>query len=225
MVTDNDINEKLAYLLKKSKKQSLVKGFVRIKKDGIIQDELYENIVVGSGRMFIAQKLFNLKYFSDTDYRSYIISHYGFGSGGAIVTGENVSIVSPDSCDLDLYSPIPLCDASSGLSYLTSPGDNIRHINPTPYVAKPLGGFQINFLAASDITCDYGQVHSFIQCDCQKAIGEPTYLVNDDDYIIVNECALYYTNFTNTRLFAHICFPPQYLQKKSDFVVEWFVLC
>ena len=49
--------------------------------------------------------------------------------------------------------------------------------------------------------------------------------ISDDDYVMVNESALYLSDRTSTEIFAHICFPPKYIEKKSEFVIEWYILC
>jgi len=206
---------------------NITKGMCRIILDGKIQENLIPNIVTGTGRIYSSQKLFNQKFNTDNDYRDWSISHFGFGQGGAvIIEGGGANIISPDGCDQDLNDPIPLCDVNSNISlnFLTSPGDEFKSVLPTPYVVKPIGS-NITLLQSEDLTCQYGEIHTYIQCNCINAIGEPNYLLNDTDYIIINEAALYYTKSIETRLFAHICFPPQYIQKKSEFVIEWYILC
>lgn len=215
------INETLLKLKDiKNNSDGLFKGVVRTILDGKIQDELIGNIVTGTGRIFTSQKLFNTRYFADDEYYTWVISHFGFGQGGAVVSGSTASIISPTGCDYDLHSPIAL----SNSDFLTSPGDINRNIVPKGHAVKPLGA-NITMLEATDLTCSYGSINTYVRCNCVKNIGEPNYLVNDDDYILINECGLYYTNMIKTRLFSHICFPPQYVQKKSEFVLEWYILC
>jgi len=215
--------------LSKIRKESnnLVKGVCRVILDGEIKIDLIPNIVTGSGRTFVSQKIFNQRYYSDDDYRSWTVSHFGFGQGGAVIVENGVAnIISPNGCEQDLYNPIPLCDATvnATLQYLTSPGDINKSVLPTQYVVKPIGP-NIAFLQSEDLECPDGGIHTYIRCSCINAIGEPNYLINDTDYIIINETALYYTNLITAKLFAHICYPPQYIQKKSEFVIEWYILC
>jgi len=219
----DDVLKKLEYQRKKS--NTLFKGIVRTILNGKIQDDLISNIVTGTGRMFSAQKVFNTKLFSDTDYRSWSVTHFGFGQGGAVIVGSTANIISPDGCDQDLNDPITMCDETVQLGYLTSPGDSYKNVLQTPRSIKPIGIGNTSMLQASDINCQYGQVHSYVRCNCIKSIGEPNYLQNDTDFIIINECGLFYSNLVNTRLFSHICFPPQNVQKKSEFVIEWYILC
>ena len=42
--------------------------------------------------------------------------------------------------------------------------------------------------------------------------------------IKVDEAALYYTDGTSTRLFAHISFPPKYMSLTSKLTIEWSIL-
>jgi len=213
--------------LKEIRKSSnkIIKGVVKTVLDGVTQEYLIDNIVTGLGRIFISQKIFNQKFYTDNDYRTWTVSYFGFGQGGAVIVQDGAAnIISPDGCDQDLYNPVPMCNVNAGLNYLTSPGDEYNLVSPTQYVAKPIGS-NIAMLQSEDLTCQYGGVHTYIRVSCIKAIGEPNYLQNDIDYVIINEAALYYSNLTETKLFAHICFPPQYVMKKSEFVVEWFMLC
>lgn len=218
---ENYINSTLLQLKKiKENSSGLFKGVVRTILDGKIQDDLISNIVTGTGRIFTSQKLFNTRHFSNDDYTDYTVSHFGFGQGGAVISGKTASIISPDCCDYDLHSPIALSDTD----FLTSPGDLNRNIIPKDHAVKPIGA-NITMLESTDLTCSYGSINTYVRCNCVKNIGEPNYLVNDTDYILINECGLYYTNMIDTHLFAHICFPPQYIQKKSEFVIEWYILC
>lgn len=40
----------------------------------------------------------------------------------------------------------------------------------------------------------------------------------------IDEAALYYTNGSDTRLFAHIAFPPKYMSLTSKLTIEWTIL-
>jgi len=96
---------------------TLTKGVCRIILDGEIKENLISNVVTGTGRIFTSQKLFNQKFYTDNDYRSWTISHFGFGQGGAVIVENGVAnIISPDGCDQDLNDPIPLCDEAANSS-------------------------------------------------------------------------------------------------------------
>ena len=103
-----------------------------------------------------------------------------------------------------------------------------EHFGPASYeinfiikpFASPLTEEELN-----DIDCDFGPTFSYVRCVCVKSISEPNYLPEDDDYILINESCLYYSDGNDAYAFAHICFPPKYVEKKSEFVVEWYILC
>jgi hypothetical protein len=222
----------LSELKTKGRNDGLLKGVVRTIQDGKLVDECIENIIVARGRRYVAQRLFGTRHPSDAPVYNWEISHFGLGSGGAVISGSTVNLMGPETCDLDLYEPLPQAGSPPITSYLTSPGDGIRGIAAEPYAAKPIEpSGSVDIIATEDIECEYGLTFSYVRCICVKSIGEPNYLPTDDDYIMINEACLYYTdslinpNNASTALFAHICFPPKYVEKKSEFVVEWYILC
>lgn len=232
----------LAELRKKDK--GLTKGVVRTILDGKIVEEdgfaivdkngnpkssncgLNENIVVARGRRFVAQRLFGTKHPSDLQVYDWEISHFGLGKGGAVIIGSTVNLVGPELCDQDLYDPVKLTGNPPDPLFLQSPGDNIRGVDPTDHVVKPIEpSGMVDIILTQDIQCDFGPTFSYVRCVCVKSIQEPNYLPEDDDYILINESCLYYSNGNDAYAFAHICFPPKYVEKKSEFVVEWYILC
>jgi len=223
-IYNNDYIERTLSKLHKKGNNGLINGVVRTILDGKIIDEYLDNVTVANGRRFVAQKIFQDKHQSDEDYRNWHISYFGLGQGGAITVGTQVNLLGPQICDKDLYNAIPL--SNDNTSFLTSPGDSVKNISPVNFVAKPID--DVNFVTAQDIDCSY-TTHSYIRCVCVKSIGQPDYLENDNDYIMINEACLYIANTnnisSNTSTFAHICFPPKYVAKKSEFVIEWYVLC
>lgn len=219
-------------------KTDIVCGAVRIFKDGEIIQDITPNLVVGIGRQYIAERIFGIAHPAETEIPNathpnkvpiwdWTVSHFGFGSGGSVVVGNYVNLLGPEICDLDLYQPIPLSGNPGDPGYLTSPGDSTKGVEATKYVVKPiLPSGSIDIVAASDITCSYGLTYSYVRVICTKFPGEPNYLLYDDDYIVINEAGLYYTDgSTNLRMFSHICFSPKYIEKKSEFVIEWYILC
>lgn len=209
-------------------------GVVRMFKDGELIEDLNQNLVVGKGRQYVAQRIFGLAHPSETEVPpnasipiwNWTVSHFGFGSGGSLAIGKYVNLLGPEICDEDLYDPIPLSGNPGDPSYLTSPGDPVKGILATPYVVKsikPSG--TIDIVAATDLNCSSGRTYSYARVICTKSPGEPNYLTYDDDYLPINECALYYSNGIKVRMFAHLCFGLKQIEKKSEYVVEWYILC
>lgn len=217
---DEDYIKKTVSGLNKKGNNGLINGVVRTILDGKIIDEYIDNITVANGRRFVAQKIFQSKHHNDGDYRNWDISYFGLGQGGTVTIGTQVNLLGPEICDQDLYNAIPLSDNDIG--FLTSPGDDIKSISTVDFVAKPIEN--VSFTISNDIDCSY-TTYSYVRCICVKSIGQPNYLIDDDDYIMINESCLYISNGINTSTFAHICFPPKYVAKKSEFVIEWYVLC
>jgi len=222
----NDISPILGELKEFGRNDGLVKGVVRVIVDGVVKESILENIVVSPGRRFVAQRLFDTNHPADLDVREFKITHFGLGSGGAITSGAYTNLIGPNVCDRDLYSPIKLTGNPIDPLFLTSPGDDLRGIDPTPYCIKPIKpSGMIDVILTNDIECDFGPVYSYVRCVCVKSMMEPNYLIEDDDYIMINEAMLYYSDGHDCHSFAHICFPPKYILKRSEFVVEWYILC
>lgn len=213
-------------LKKHGRNDGLVKGVVRLFKNGKLIDGCRGNLVVANGRKYVAQRLFGTRHPSDAPVFDWEISHFGIGSGGATISGSSVNLVGPEICDLDINIPTPLSGDPVNNLHLTSPGDSVRGINPIDNSIKPinLNGLT-DIIMTQDIECDYGATFSYVRCICVKEISEPNYLPTDNDYIMINESGLYISDGSETQLFAHICFPPKYVEKKSEFVIEWYILC
>lgn len=173
------------------------------------------NMVVASGSVYVAQRLFNVKHQLDQDYRNYIVSHFGIGSGGSTIVGTNVVLVGPDICDIDNLIPITI-DPGNNL-YLTSPSGK-------PNAAKPitLDG-SIEIIDNPKLICqDFKR--TIVKCTCVINQEEPTDL-EDGDSVKVDEACLYASNGTNTLTFAKITFPPKYIEKTTEFIIEWYIIC
>jgi len=212
-------------LRKYGRNDGLIKGVVRLFENGKLIGECLENLVVANGRRYVAQRLFGTRHQSDGPIYDWEISHFGIGSGGATINASVVNLIGPEVCDLDLNSPIAFSGSPVNTAHLTSPGDDERGIVAVPNAIKSIkpAGFT-DIILTSDINCSRN-VYSYVRCVCVKSISEPNYLLNDDDYIMINESGLYISDRTDTQMFAHICFPPKYVEKKSEFVIEWYILC
>lgn len=237
IVDQENLYDKLNYIRNK-KPNDLVVGAVRMFLDGEIIEDVKPNLVVALGRQYVAQRIFGIAHPSETEIPSstnpntvaiwnWKVTHFGLGSGGSVVVGSYVNLLGPETCDQDLYEPLPLVGNPGDASYLTSPGDSYKGVSATKYVAKPIEpSGTIDLTAASDITCSYGPTYSYARVVCTKFPGEPNYLDSDDDYVTISEAALYYSNSsTKVRMFSHICFAPKFIEKKSEYVVEWYILC
>ena len=207
-----------------------VVGAVRIFKNGKVCQDVTPNLVVGLGRQYIAQRIFGLAHPAETEIGTnpvwdWKITHFAFGNGGAATIGDYTNLLGPDSCDRDLYNAIPL--SKTDTSYLTTPGDHQRSIAPVQYAVKSiLPAGTIDIVAADDLNCSQGKIYSYVRVVCTKFPGEPDYLDDGDDYLNINEAALYYTNGVDkVRMFSHICFPAKYVEKQSEFIVEWYIMC
>jgi hypothetical protein len=189
-------------------------GWVRaFLNDQLVVDK--PNLVVAQGREFVANKTFEVNVVEDgstrPDYTSYKISHFGIGSGGSSVVGDQVTLLGPDVCDTSLYSPIALSD---GGVYLTEPSG-------VDYVLKPITTDGSIYLEAGNLCSpDY---YTKVKCTCRVIASEPTTLQAGDS-VKIDEAALYFSNGTTSRIFSHICFTPKWKEKESEFVLIWYIL-
>ena len=233
MIDRAGVEQELSKIRKGGKELAL--GVVRIFENGKIIENLTQNLVVAKGRQYIAQRLFGLAHPSEVEVSpnasipiwDWKVTHFGVGSGGSVVVGSYVNLLGPEICDEDLYDPIALSGSPGDPSYLTSPGDPAKGVSPTPFVVKPIKpSGTIDIVAATDLNCTIGRTYSYVRVVCSKFPGEPNYLQFDDDYLAINEAALYYSDGVDkVRTFAHICFSPKYIEKKSELVIEWYILC
>lgn len=215
----------------KKDKQTLVSGAVRIFKDGEVVQDLTPNLVVGLGRQYIAQRLFGTVHPTETEIGpkdpvwEWKVTHFAFGNGGTATVGDYTNLLGPESCDRDLYHALPLTDKDP--VYLPTPGDPFRGVESVEYAVKPIQPTgTIDIVATDDLNCSQGQIYSYARVICTKFPGEPEYLENDDDYLQINEAGLYYSNGVDKlRLFSHICFPGKQVEKSSEFVIEWYIMC
>ena len=219
----------------------MVVGAVRIFKDGEIIQDITQNLVVALGRQYVASRIFGIAHPSETSIPTgsnpnvvpvwdWKVTHFGLGNGGAVVVGNYVNLLGPEICDEDLYNPLPLSGNPGDPAYLTSPGDPLKGVSKTNFVIKPIRPTgTLDIIRSRDIDCLSGPKYSYVRVVCSKFPGEPNYLQFDNDYMNINEAGLYYTDVAdggqNVRMFAHICFAPKYIEKKSELVIEWYILC
>lgn len=199
-----------------------VQGLVyRIIQDGKVVDGGRENMVVANGRRFTAQHIVQSKAATDpNDLTGYKVGYFGIGSGGVTWVGSVPSLNGPTVCDLDLTTPIPFSNATA--AYLTSPAEGAA----TAYVCKDIttgGGIEI--VENTDISvCLTPYYFTWIKLTCLKDAGEPDH-VGAGTSIQISEACLYYYSATTTHAFAHICFYPKWVEKESQFTIEWYILC
>jgi len=184
------------------------------------------NLVVGRGREFVAQKCFQKNVYDGgvrADWRSYVISHFGVGSGGSIVNGEDVTLNGPYICDTSLIIPISL----GNVAYLNDPsgyssGDNIHEYTKA---VKPIETGGSIYMESKDYTgggvdCVY---YTKVKCTCVIDENEPSSLESGES-VKLDEASLYFVNGNNVETFAHICFPPKWKEKESKQIIVWYIL-
>ncbi|MFW6219357.1 MAG: hypothetical protein ACOC33_00685 [bacterium] len=232
---DNYIFNKLIEHKLKNKITSPV-GYVQIFIDDKCVDESY-NLVVGLGRAFTAQRIFNITttefYQQEPDYTNHIVSHFAIGAGGSVITSnDNYTLQGPHICDEHLYRPISLGD----LTYLNEKVDYYEEDNPyfhNQYCIKPLQEkvlvetrFPTQPIEENSI-CSY---FTRIRCICRVNSGEPG-LLEDGHSVQISEAGLYAVNEDenledrNPVMFAHVCFSPKFKEKEKTFGLKWNILC
>lgn len=121
------------------------KGFVKMttfKKDGSQEIDGTPNLVLLSGREFLAQKLADIPQSTSIDQRAYRIRYFGYGRGGAQEgTGTVPNKMGPFDDDMGLYAPGHFAtgpsDADTKFKYLHNGKlKNIRTDNGTITIEK-----------------------------------------------------------------------------------------
>lgn len=194
------------------------------------------NLVIAQGREFVAQKIFNTLDTNDTheveDWRYHFISHFGVGSGGSVIVGnDDYTLQGPYICDTHLYRPVSL----GNTDYLNEqrPYDEGDGIHRNEYVIKKIDNislisqtFPSQTFPEGDPVCDQ---YTRIKCECRINAGEPIGL-DPGESIQISEAGLYFThfdgdNYSNPYMFAHICFAPKFKEKESPLGILWYILC
>jgi len=223
---DYKIFDNLANFARKEKHIGPV-GFVRVFETKAEEKKLHyegSNLVVGQGRYFVAQKIFNV---SDglTDYRNYVISHFAVGAGGASVTGDNVVLLGPHICDTHLYRPISLSSTHNepgNFDNSALPNEQKPIFNSMGAV-KPINEVSLMMEEFEDggVSCSY---KTKVKCECIVAAGEPPVLAING-YVPISEAGLYLVSGNSVKMFAHVCFPPKYKELESILTIDWYILC
>lgn len=219
--------------LKSNKKAGPI-GWVRAFNGGkLIHDG--PNLIVAKGREFVAQKLFMLNNAASSTRPNFYnskISHFGVGSGGAVVDNNTVSLQGPAIGDTGMYQPITLGDES----YLDDPS-NFTASDQTPLInsyensVKPIlnhnGGVELEPISYEGTTDWYTQV----KCTCIIPEGEPSVLGSGQS-VQISEAGLYFVNESladtdpnKVNMFAHICFSPKWNEIESELIIYWYILC
>ncbi len=196
------------------------------------------NLVVGLGREYVAQKSVtsltsSVSGLSLTDLpsgcenlRGYDITHYAFGSGGAVYSGspDIYDLTGPDICDVSLARPITF-DVET---YLDDPGaiDEGDGLHLSAKSVKPINTgnnsyeYFLKEYPIDDPTCAY---YTQFQITIFKEEGEFGPLDTGEN-VQVSEAGLYISSESDALLFARICFPPKFMEKEAQYGIEWYLL-
>jgi len=208
---DHKIFDRLA-----SKRNPFIKGWVRLflhknmGNKGNPIDEGY-NLVVGKGREFSAQRLFDNNTGSSNNWKNYVINCFGVGSGGATVSDGTPVINDVNLDDSGLFTPVTLND-----SYYneTNSGTNgvVKQISTDGSIELMGGGYGTD------------TYYSKVKCTCVINDSEPSGLSAGEAQQI-SEAGLYFTSGSTNHMFSHICFAPKWVELDSILTIEWFVIC
>lgn len=208
---DHEIFDRLT-----SEENPFIKGWVRLFLHKNIKEKgkpIFEgnNLVVGRGREFSAQRMFNNNTGSSNNWKNYIIDSFGVGSGGATISDGTPVINDATLDDHGLFSPISL-----NASYKTETNSGttgvIKPISTDGSVELMGGGYGSN------------TYYSKVKCTCVIAAGEPSGITAGESQQI-SEAGLYFTSGSTNYLFSHICFAPKWVELDSVLTIEWFVIC
>jgi hypothetical protein len=218
-------------------------GFVQLFDLKKTKKKIFEhsNLVVGLGRQYISQKIVTSNIMPSgytltelpsgcDNLRHYNLTHYAFGGGGAIYSGGNgmpddVELTGPDICDTNLSRPITF-----GVdTYLNDPGeiDEGDGIHMSEKCVKPINfgnnsyEYSIKEYPIIDPTCSYYTQFHFTLYKEEGEFGP----LDVGQSVQVSEAGLYITYLDSALLFARICFPPKFMEKESQYGMEWYLLC
>lgn len=203
------------------------------------------NLVVGQGREFTAQKIFNTDVIlqdtvighseNDAMY-DYKISHFAIGSGGATIIDNNeFSLEGPIVTDTCLLRPITLGISS----YLTEPHlmtgttdpytETDNDLHKSIYAVKPIDSVYLEKgiqYPQSNLLDWYTKV----KCTCIIPENEPADL-GIHQSVQVSEAGLYFTNYQRegganiAKMFSRVTFPPKWKELESIMTIIWYILC
>lgn len=227
-------NPKLFQIIKKKRQTSPYVGLVRCSKNGIIDtvgtvDGFYTNMTIASGREFACQSIFkgfnNSSIFGNiSDYK---IDAFGIGKGGSQINSDKTySLLGPSLSDIGLYQPVPIND--NCLPSTSNSGEKIEKIVKFVKSEGP-GGIagDIEFLNSdnAEFTSLNEKYYTVAKITCYIDNNEP--LTTDTNAVPIDEAMLFATspNNTNPIPFAHIVFPPKFIEMESVFKIEWYIIC
>lgn len=230
---DYNVFDKLAFNANLDGKRG-PRGWVRAFLDN---EKIYDgpNLIVAQGREFVAQKLFEAittdAGSSRTNFYNHKVSHFSVGSGGATISGSDVTLTGPLIGDTHIYKPITLGDdlyLDEPSSYTDSSQSPI--VNTYVNAVKPISthGSVVLEPVSYEASPDF---YTKIRCTCVIPAGEPSVLGSGDS-VPISEAGLYFvngsladTNPNKVNLFAHICFPPKWKELESQLTIFWYILC
>lgn len=216
-------------------KYSPIKGLVRIFKNGILdtshsKDGWLTNMTIAIGREFVAQAIFKKSSPQSMfgDISNYKIDSFGIGSGGSIIhPGDKVTFNGPSLCDIGLYKPIKL--NSQCLDAIDNDGNLVQNVVKKVESVGPAnipGSIEFETSLSSEFTICPQSYYTVVKVVCIIDNNEPSFL-NPGEFVRMDEAMLYMTSPTGTNPipFAHICFPPKFVELESGFKIEWYVIC
>ena len=125
-----------------------------------------QNMIVAQGRNFVAQKIFSLAE-TGNDLRDYKISHFSVGSGGASVSGDDVTLLGPHICDTYLNKPIGLGSTHNepGVYDNSALSDELKDLYTSYGAVKPIDSITLvtEEYDETGITCSY---KTKVKCEC-----------------------------------------------------------
>lgn len=213
-------------------------GYAQIYLGGKLVEEK-SNLVLGQGRSFVGQRIFDTNitdfYQEEPDYKNHIVSHFAVGAGGSVITSnDEYTLQGPHICDNSLYRPISLGNITS---YLDSPNEYSEgnplysHLNSVKQIEEKT---LLETIFPSQETTEGQSICSYftkVKCICRLQ-EEPASLPAGQS-IQISEAGLYAVKKDfevlgeepNPCLFAHICFSPKFKEKEQPFGIIWYILC
>lgn len=208
-------------------------GLVRIFQDGVLntdqtKDGWLTNMTIATGREFSAQAVFKKNNVSSTlgNIQNYKVDSFGIGSGGSTIVGSNnVTLNGPSLCDSGLYAPIQI-----NTSCLASKNNDNEVVDRTvkkiesSITGQTPGSITIENPTTWDFDECSSQYFTVVKNSCIITSGEPSFL-NPGESVKMDEAMLFLTDDADNVLpFAHICFPPKYIELETEFTIEWYVI-
>ena len=201
-------------------------GLVQIFENGVLNtdqstDGWLHNMTIAKGREFAAQSIFKKPRTGAIDVSNFKVDSFGIGSGGSeIDSNNNVTLLGPNVCDIDLYTPVKI--NTSALPNSIGVEEVVKKIE-LPGAANVSGSITSEISTGSEYSA-CSTYYTIIKCVCVIDSQEPTYL-SPGEVVKVDEAMLYATSANNQVVpFAHICFAPKFIEKNSEFVINWFII-